>query len=100
MVSSQMYAVCQGNNPQHVNTGGDTSLTIKRILTEHQSLKNRRRQFFGSTDKTMKQLLRDGDTTYGDTLVLGLFPAGLFPAVFSPSDFFTAGLFPARSLPR
>ena len=32
------------------------------------SLNNRKRQFFGSTNKTMKQLLNDGDTKYGDTL--------------------------------
>ena len=32
------------------------------------SLINRRRQFFGTTNKTMKQLLNDGDTTHGGTL--------------------------------
>ena len=63
-----MDTICQGSNPQHVKTGEDTPLTIKRILTERPSLNNIRRQFFGSTNKTMKQLLNDGDTTYGDTL--------------------------------
>ena len=48
--------------------GEDTPLTIKHILTECPSLNNRRRQFFGTTNKTMKQLLNDGDTTYGGTL--------------------------------
>ena len=48
--------------------GEDTPLTIKHILTECSSLNNRRRQFFDSTNKTMKQLLNDGDTTYGGTL--------------------------------
>ena len=46
----------------------DTPLTIKRILTGWPSRNNRRRQFFGSTNKTMKQLLNGGDTTYGGTL--------------------------------
>ena len=59
--------ICQGNNPQHVKSGEDTSLTIKRIQTERSSVNDRRRQFFGSTNKTMKQLLNDGNTTYGDT---------------------------------
>ena len=35
---------------------------------ERHSLTIRRLQFFGFTDKTMKQLLNDGYTTYGDTL--------------------------------
>ena len=34
---------------------------------ERPSFNKRRRQFFGSTIKTMKQL-NDGDTIYGDTL--------------------------------
>ena len=42
--------------------------TIKHILTECASLNNRRRQRFGNTNKTMKKLLNDGDTTYGGTL--------------------------------
>ena len=60
--------MCQGINPQHVKTGEDFPLRIKRILTERHSLSNKRRQFFGYTNKTMKQLLEDGDTAYGDTL--------------------------------
>ena len=51
-----------------MKTGEDTPLTIKLILTERPSLNHRRRQFFGSTYKTMKQFLNDGDITYGDTL--------------------------------
>ena len=31
-------------------------------------LNNRKRQFIGSTNKTMKQLLNDGYTTYGVAL--------------------------------
>ena len=60
--------ICQGNNPKHVKTGEETPLTIKLILTERPSLTNRKLQFFGSNNKTMKQLHNDGDTTYGDTL--------------------------------
>ena len=56
------------SNPQHVKTGEDTPLTVKLILTKPLSLNNRRLQLFGSTNKTMIQLLNDGDTTYGDTL--------------------------------
>ena len=63
-----MGTVCQGNSPQQMKTGEETLLTTKRILTEHPSLNNRRRQFFGSTTKTVKRALNDGDTTYGDTL--------------------------------
>ena len=63
-----MDTLCHGNKPQHVKTGVDTSLTIKRILTERPSLNNRKRQFFDSTSKPMKQLINDGDTTNGDTL--------------------------------
>ena len=62
-----MDTICQGDNPQHLKTGEDTQLT-KRILTERPSLNNRRRQFFGSTNETVKQLLIDGDTAYGETL--------------------------------
>ena len=60
--------ILQGNNPQHVKTGEDTPLSIKLLLKERLSLNNRRLQLFGSTNKTMIQLLNDGDTTYGDTL--------------------------------
>ena len=35
---------------------------------ERPSLNIRRRQFFGSANKTMKQLLNDGDTAYGGTV--------------------------------
>ena len=42
--------------PTYVDYGKDTPLTIKHILTERPSLNNRRRQFFGTTNKTMKQL--------------------------------------------
>ena len=54
--------------PQRVETGEDTPLTIKHIVTEYPPLNNRRLQFFCSTNKTMEQLLNDGDTTYGGTL--------------------------------
>ena len=50
------------------NCAENTPLAIKRILTERPSLSNRRRQLFGSTNKNMKQLLNDRDTTYGCTL--------------------------------
>ena len=63
-----MDTISQGNNPQHVKTGKDTPLTIKHILTECPSLNKRRLQIIGSTNKTMKQLLNDGDTSYGGTL--------------------------------
>ena len=45
--------------------GEDTPLAIKHVLTECPSLNNRRRQFFGTTNKTMKQFLNDGDRTKG-----------------------------------
>ena len=48
--------------------GEDTPITIEHILTEYPSLNNNRRQVFGTTSKTMKQLLNDVDTTYGGTL--------------------------------
>ena len=63
-----METICQENNPQHGKIGKDTPLTMKRILTERPSLNNRRRQLFGSTNKSMKEFLNDGDTTNGDTL--------------------------------
>ena len=62
-----MDTICQGISPQHVKTGEDTPLPIKHILTDIPSLNNRRRQFFGSTNKTVK-LLNDGDATNVDTL--------------------------------
>ena len=46
----------------------DTPLRVKSILWKPLTHNNRRRQFFGSTNKTMKPLLSDGDTTYGGTL--------------------------------
>ena len=55
------------NNPQHMRTGEDTPLTIKRFVMERPSLNNRRRRFLGFTNKTMKKL-NDGDKTYGNTL--------------------------------
>ena len=63
-----MDIICQGNNPQHDKTGEDTSLTIKHVLSERPLLYNGKRQFFGSTNKMMKQLINDGDIAYGDTL--------------------------------
>ena len=63
-----MDTICRGNNPQHMKTGEDTPLTKKHILTERPLHKNRKLQLFGSTNKTMKQLLNDGDTAYGGTL--------------------------------
>ena len=62
-----MDTTCQENNPKHVETGEDTPLTVKHIITERPFVNNRKRQIFGSTNKTMKQLLNDGDTTYGYT---------------------------------
>ena len=50
--------------------GEDTPLTIKHILKKRPLVNNRKRQFSGSTNKTMKQLLNDGDATYGDTLYI------------------------------
>ena len=55
-------------NHQYVNTLEDTPITMKRFLTERPSLNYRRRQLSGITNKTMKQLLNNGDRTYGDTL--------------------------------
>ena len=56
-------------SPTCEDCGEDTPLTIKHIiLTECPSLNNRRRQFFGTTNKIMKQLLNERDTTYDDTL--------------------------------
>jgi len=52
----------QENKPQYVITGQYTPLTIKHILTERPLLNNRKRQFFGSTNKTMK--LQDTVTLY------------------------------------
>ena len=69
MVSSHMDTICQMMNPQHGKTGEDTPLTTKHILTERPSLKFRRRQFF-SCNKSMEQLLNDGDKIYGDTLYM------------------------------
>ena len=40
--------------PQHVNTGEDSLLTIKRILTERPSLNKRTHQFFRSANKALK----------------------------------------------
>ena len=60
-MSSEQPPTCE-------DCGEDTPLTIKHIITKRPSLNNRKRQFFGSTNKTMKQLLNDGDITYGDTL--------------------------------
>ena len=42
-------------------------LIIKRILTDCPSHNNRRREYFGSYYKTMKQPLTDGDTFYDAT---------------------------------
>ena len=53
-----------------MRTGEDPPLTVKHILTEQPSLNNRKRQFFGSTNKTIEQLLNDVDTTYGDYISL------------------------------
>ena len=57
-----MNTVCQEDDPQHVKTVEDTILTIKYIVTVCLLLNNRRRQFFGATNKTMDQLLNDVDT--------------------------------------
>ena len=62
-----MDTIIQGNNPQHVKTGVNTPLTLKHILTERPLLNNRKRHLFGSTNKTMKQILNNGDTTFSDT---------------------------------
>ena len=48
--------------------GEDTPIIIKHIIRECHSSNNRRRQLFGTSNKTMKQLLDDGATTYGGTL--------------------------------
>ena len=63
-----MDTICQENNTQYEKTGKDTPLTITHIPTEYPSLNNRRCQFFGSTNKTMKQLLNHGYLTYDGTL--------------------------------
>ena len=62
------HYIFREQSPTCEDCGEDTPLTIKRILLECPSLNNRRRQFFGIINKTMKQLLNDGDTTYGGTL--------------------------------
>ena len=54
--------------PTCEDCGVDAPLTIKHILTECPSLNNKIHQFFGTTNKTMKQLLNNGDTTYGCAL--------------------------------
>ena len=54
--------------PTRENRGEDIPLTMKRILRQGPLLNKRRCQIFGSTNKTMKQLLNDGDTSYGDAL--------------------------------
>ena len=54
--------------PTCEDCGEDTSLTIKHILTEYPSFNNIKRKLFGSINKTMKQLLTDGDTAYDGTL--------------------------------
>ena len=59
---------CQGNNPQLVKTGQDTPPTLKHIPRKRPSLNNRKRELFDSNNKTIKQLLNDGDTTFGNTL--------------------------------
>ena len=51
--------------PTCENCGANTPITKKHVLTECPSLNNRKRQLIGTT---MKQLLNDGDTTYGCTL--------------------------------
>ena len=63
-----MDTKCQGKNYQHVKIGEVISIKLQHNITERPLLDNRRRQFFGSTNKTMKNLLNNGDTTYGDTL--------------------------------
>jgi len=63
-----MDTIYQGNNPQHLKTGEYTLLSTKYILTQCPSLNNRRREFFDSTNKTMKELLNDGDTANDGTL--------------------------------
>ena len=50
------------------NMGGH-STNNKRILTERPSPNNIKHQIFGSNNKTMKQRLDDGDTTYCDPLL-------------------------------
>ena len=59
--------------------GEDIPLTIKHILTECPALNHKRRQFFGTANKTMKQLLNDGDTSYGGTLYRFLIDINLIP---------------------
>ena len=54
--------------PIYEDCGKDTPLKIKHILTQCPLLNNRRRQFFDSINKTMKQLHNDGDTSYCGTL--------------------------------
>ena len=50
--------------PTCEDSGEDTPLRIKLILKERLSHNNRRRQFFGATNKTMQKLLNNGHTTY------------------------------------
>ena len=61
-----MDTMDQGNNPQLAKTIEDSLLTIK-IITERPSLNNRKLRVF-SSNKTMKQIFNDGETTYNDTL--------------------------------
>ena len=46
----------------------DFPLTIKHILSECPVLNNRRRQFLGSTNRTMMQLLNKGDASFSGSL--------------------------------
>ena len=61
-----MDTICRGKSLQHVKTGENTPLTVKRILTGSPLPNNRKRKFLGSTNKSIKQVLNDGDTIYGD----------------------------------
>ena len=54
--------------PTCEDCGEDFRLTIKHILSECPALNNKRRQFCGSANRTMKQLLNKGDTSYGGSL--------------------------------
>ena len=62
------YKIGNENRPAYEDYGEDTPLTIKHILTERPSINTKRRQLFGTTTKTMKQLLIDGNKSYGGAL--------------------------------
>ena len=65
---SHVHYTTREHPPSCEDCGEYTPLTISHVLTECPQLNNRRRRFFGTTNKTMKQFFIDGDTSCGGTL--------------------------------